>query len=172
MAAKVFPNAGIGRCASKDKRYAGYKTTTIVSPAGCIEDFVTGSAAPHDAVYGEALLVTEGQGTYLGDKGFIFRPEVRNELEAKGVHLITPQRSNMQQTNTKEETRLLKRYRRIVETTNGQLTEHFSFDHPGGKSETGILARLLYKMTAHTFGLSILRKYNLPPTQLDLLVGA
>lgn len=172
MAAIAFPNAGIGRCASKDIRYAGYKSTTIVAPVGVIEDFVTGSATPHDAPYGEALLGTQGIGTYLGDKGFIFKPEVREELAAKGVHLITPQRSNMKQTNTKQEKRLLKKYRRIVETVNGQLTEHFHFDRPGGKSERGLLSRLLYKLAAHTFGLAILRDYNLPPMQLDLLVGA
>jgi hypothetical protein len=167
-----FPNAGIGRCASKDIRYAGYKSATIVAPSGVIEDFVTGSATPHDAPYGEALLGEQGIGTYLGDKGFIFKPEVRVELENKGVHLITPKRSNMQQTNTKQESKLLKRYRRIVETVNGQLTEHFHFDRPGGKSERGILSRLLYKLTAHTLGLAILRQYGLPPMQLDLLVGA
>jgi DDE family transposase len=172
LAVRVSPNAGIGYCASKDIRYAGYKTATIVAPCGVIEDFVTGSAAPHDAPYGEALLGEEGVGDYLGDKGFIFKPEVREELEAQGVHLITPKRSNMKQTNTKAETKLLKRYRRIVETVNGQLTEHFSFNHPGGKSERGLLSRLLYKLAAHTFGLAILRDYHLPPMQLDLLVGA
>jgi len=133
---------------------------------------VTGSARPHDAPYGEALLGMQGAGTYLGDKGFIFKPETRKALEAKGVHLITPQRSNMKQTNTKREKRLLKRFRRVVETANGQLTEHFSFDRPGGKSERGLLGRLCYKLAAHTFGLAILRRFNLPPTQLDLLVGA
>lgn len=133
---------------------------------------MTGSAAPHDVPYGEALLGQQGLGTYLGDKGFIFKPEVREELKAQGVHLITPKRSNMEQTNTKQEIKLLKRYRRVVETVNGQLTEHFSFDRPGGKSERGLLSRLLYKLTAHAFGLAILRRYGLPSMKLDLLVGA
>ena len=114
----------------------------------------------------------QGLGDYLGDKGFIFKPGIRAELEAKGVHLITPKRSNMQQTNTKQESKLLKKFRRVVETVNGQLTEHFSYDRPGGKSERGILSRLLYKLAAHTLGLAILRQYHLPPMQLDLLVGA
>lgn len=171
FSSRSFPNAGIGRCASKDIRYAGYKTTTIVSVCGAVEDFVAGNAAPHDAPYGEALLETQGSGNYLGDKGFIFRPEVRQALETKGIHLITPQRNNMKQTNTKAEKRLLKRYRRVVETVNGQLTEHFSYDHPGGKSERGLLSRLLYKLTAHTFGLAILRQFKLPPMKLDLLMG-
>jgi hypothetical protein len=167
-----FPNAGIGYCASKDIRYAGYKTTTIVAPTGVIEDFVTGSATPHDAPYGEALLAVQGAGTYLGDKGFILKPEVREELSSKGIRLITPKRSNMKQTNTDRETRLLKRYRRIVETVNSQLTEHFSFNHPGGKSERGLLSRLRYKLAAHTIGLALLRQFKLPSMQLDLLVGA
>lgn len=167
-----FPNAGIGRCAAKDTKYAGYKTTTIVSPLGTVEDFVTGNAAPHDTPYGEALLATQGAGTYLGDKGFIFKPEVNVALRAKGIQVITPMRSNMTQQSTKQEARLLKKFRRIVETVNGQLTEHFHFGKPGGKSERGLLSRLLYKLTAHTFGLVILRQYNLPVMQLDLLVGA
>jgi len=167
-----FPNAGIGFCASKDKRYAGYKTATIVSLDGLIEDFVTDSATPHDSVYGESLLTQQGVGDYMGDKGFIFKPEVKQALEDKGVHIITPYRSNMKQQNTKHENKLLKRFRRTVETVNGQLTEHFHFDRPGGKSELGVLARLMVKITAHTFGLAILRKYNLSPMKLDLLVGA
>lgn len=81
-------------------------------------------------------------------------------------------RSNMKRRNTEREKRLLKRFRRIVETVNGQLTEHFSFDRPGGKSERGVLSRLCYKLAAHTFGLAILRQFNLPPMQLDLLMGA
>src|ERR1700752_706338 len=117
---RSFPNAGIGRCAAKDTKYAGYKTTTIVSPAGIVEDFVTGNAAPHDTPYGEALLATQGAGTYLGDKGFIFKPEVNEELRAKGVQVITPLRRNMKRQNTKQEKRLLKKFRRIVETVNGQ----------------------------------------------------
>jgi hypothetical protein len=167
-----FPNAGIGRCAAKDTKYAGYKTATIVSPAGIIEDFMTGNAAPHDTPYGEALLSIQGAGTYLGDKGFIFKPEVNEELQAKGIQVITPMRGNMKRKNTKQEKRLLKKFRRVVETVNGQLTEHFHFGKPGGKSERGLLSRLLYKLTAHTFGLVILRQYNLPVMQLDVLVGA
>lgn len=169
---RSFPNAGIGRCAAKDTKYAGYKTTTIVSPAGAIEDFVTGGAAPHDTPYGEALLATQGAGTYLGDKGFIFKPEVSQELKAKGIQVITPMRSNMKRQNTRQAKQLLKKFRRVVETVNGQLTEHFSFGRPGGKSERGLLSRLLYRLTAHTLGLAILRQYNLPAMQLDLLVGA
>lgn len=141
-------------------------------PLGLIEDFVTGSAAPHDTPYGEALLATEGAGTYLGDKGFIFKPEINAELNVKGIQVITPMRSNMKRQNTKHEKRLLKKFRRVVETVNGQLTEHFHYGKPGGKSERGLLSRLCYKLTAHTFGLVILRQHNLPPMQLDLLVGA
>ncbi len=169
---RSFPNADIGRCAAKDTKYAGYKTTTIVSPSGVIEDFLIGNAASHDTPYGEVLLATQGVGTYLGDKGFIFRPEVNEELRAKGIKMITPMRSNMKRQNTKHEKHLLKKFRRIVETVNGQLTEHFHFGRPGGKSERGLLSRLLYKLTAHTFGLVILQQYNLPSMKLDLLVRA
>jgi hypothetical protein len=142
-----------------------------VSTSGVIEDFVVGSAAPHDARYGEALLSVQGAGNYLGDKGFIFKQEVREDLTARGINLTTPQRRNMQQTTTKLQRYLLRHYRRIVETVNGQLTEHFSFDRPGGKSERGLLCRLQYKLAAHTVGLAILRQFHLPPMALDILTG-
>jgi hypothetical protein len=58
-----------------------------------------------------------------------------------------------------------------VETVNGQLTEHFSYNRPGGKSERGILSRLCYKLAAHTLGLAILRRFKLPALKLDLLMG-
>jgi hypothetical protein len=152
-------------------RYAGYKTATIVSIHGVLGDYVTGSAEPHDAPYGEALLAVQGPGEYLGDKGFIFKPEVRAELRGKGVILITPMRSNMKRRNTKQEKWLLKKFRRVVETVNGHLTEHFGFDRPGGKSERGLLSRLAYKLAAHTFGQAVLRQYGLPLMRLDVLTG-
>lgn len=132
---------------------------------------MTGSAEPHDTPYGEALLAVQSQGDYLGDKGFIFKPEVREELNDKGIRLITPVRSNMKQRNTNQEKWLLKRFRRVVETVNGHLTEHFSFARPGGKSERGLLSRLTYKLAAHTFGQAVLRQYGLPLMRLDLLTG-
>ncbi len=132
---------------------------------------MTGSAEPHDTPYGEALLGKQSQGVYLGDKGFIFKQEVQEELTAKGIHLITPMRSNMQRRNTKEEKWLLKTFRRIVETVNGQLTEHFKFNRPGGSSERGLLSRLTYKLAAHTFGQAILQQFGLPIMRLDLLTG-
>ena len=168
---RSFPNAGMGYCASKQLHYAGYKTTTIVSLTGTVEDFVIGSAAPHDAPYGEALLQTQLPGIYLGDKGYILKEEERASLANKGVALVTHQRSNMTQTTTKGERWLLKKFRRVVETTNGQLTELFCYNHPGGKSERGILSRLMYKLAAHTVGLALLRQFGLPPTKLDLLTG-
>ena len=58
----------------------------------------------------------------------------------------------MVQTTSKSERWLLKKFRRVVETTNAQLTELFSYNKPGGKSERGILSRLLYKLAAHTVG--------------------
>ena len=168
---RSFPNAGLGYCASKQLHYAGYKTTTIVGLTGVIEDFVIGSAAPHDAPYGEALLQTQTPGIYLGDKGYILKEEERASLANKGVQIVTHQRSNMVQTTSKDERWLLKRFRRVIETTNSQLTELFNYNKPGGKSERGILSRLLYKLAAHTVGLAILRLFGLPPTKLDLLTG-
>ena len=168
---RSFPNAGLGYCASKQLHYTGYKTTTIVGLTGVIEDFVIGSAAPHDALYGEALLQTQTPGVYLGDKGYIFKDEDRTSLADKGVRIVTHRRSNMVQTTSKSERWLLKNFRRVVETTNAQLTELFSYNKPGGKSERGILSRLLYKLAAHTVGLAILRLFGLPLTKLDLLTG-
>lgn len=168
---RSFPNAGLGYCASKQLHYAGYKTTTIVSLTGVVEDFVIGSAASHDAPYGEALLQTQSPGTYLGDKGYILREEERALLTDKGVNLVTHQRSNMVQSTTQSERWLLKKFRRVVETSNAQLTELFHYNRPGGKSERGILSRLNYKLAAHTVGLALLRQFGLPPTKLDLLTG-
>lgn len=166
-----FPDAGLGYCASKRLYYAGYKTTTIVSLTGVIEDFVIGDASPHDAPYGEALLGIQPPGVYLGDKGYILKPEEQLILDNKAVHLVTYKRGNMQQTNTQEETWMLKKFRSVVETVNGHLTEHFSYNKPGGKSERGLLGRLLYKLAAHTLGMVLLRQFGLPPMKLDLLMG-
>lgn len=166
-----FPNAGIGYCASKQLYYAGYKTATIVSFTGVIEDFVVGSAEPHDTPYGEALLAVQPPGIYLGDKGFILKPEEQQLLENKGVQLLTAKRRNMKAKTPDYVKRLLKQFRSMVETVNGHLTELFSYNKPGGKSERGVLSRLNYKLAAHTTGQVILQQLGLPITKLDVLTG-
>jgi hypothetical protein len=168
---RQFPNAGIGFCASKQLYYAGYKTATIVSFTGVLEDFVVGSAEPHDTPYGEALLAVQPPGVYLGDKGFILKPEEQQLLEAKGVQLLTAKRKNMKAKTPGYVKRLLKRFRSMVETVNGHLTELFSYNKPGGKSERGVLARLNYKLAAHTTGQVILQQLGRPITNLDWLTG-
>jgi len=166
-----FPNAGIGFCASKQLYYAGYKTATIVSFTGVLEDFVVGSAEPHDTPYGEALLAVQLPGIYLGDKGFILKPEERRSLEDMGVQLLTAKRKNMKAATPAYVKRLLKQFRSMVETVNGHLTELFSYNKPGGKSERGVLSRLNYKLAAHTTGQVILHRLGLPITKLDILTG-
>jgi hypothetical protein len=166
-----FPNAGVGFCASKQLYYAGYKTATVVSFTGVIEDFVVGSAEPHDTPYGEALLAIQPPGIYLGDKGFILKPEEQQFLENKGVQLLTAKRRNMKAKTPDYVKRLLKQFRSVVETTNGHLTELFSYNKPGGKSERGVLSRLNYKLAAHTTGQAILHSLGLPITKLDVLTG-
>lgn len=166
-----FPNAGIGFCASKQLYYAGYKTATIVSFTGVLEDFVVGSAEPHDTPYGEALLAIQPPGIYLGDKGFILKPEEQQLLENKGVELLTAKRKNMKTKTLGYVKRLLKRFRSMVEMVNGHLTELFSYNKPGGKSERGVLSRLNYKLAAHTTGQVILHQLGRPITNLDWLTG-
>jgi hypothetical protein len=168
---KKFPNAGIGFCASKQLYYAGYKTATVVSFTGVLEDFVVGSAEPHDTPYGEALLAVQGPGIYLGDKGFILKPEEQRLLEDKGVQLLTAKRKNMKAKTPEYVRKLLKQFRSMVETVNGHLTELFSYNKPGGKSERGVLARLNYKLAAHTTGQVILHQLGMPITNLDWLTG-
>jgi hypothetical protein len=166
-----FPNAGIGFCASKQLYYAGYKTATVVSFTGVLEDFVVGSAEPHDTPYGEALSAIQPPGIYLGDKGFILKPEEQQLLEDKGVRLLTAKRQNMKAKTPRYVKRLLKQFRSMVETVNGHLTELFSYDKPGGKSERGVLSRLQYKLAAHTTGQVILQRLGRPITNLDWLTG-
>ena len=171
FASQQFPNAGIGYCASKQLYYAGYKTATIVSFTGVLEDFVVGSAEPHDAPYGEALLATQPPGIYLGDKGFILKPEEQQLLEDQGIQLLTAKRKNMKAKTPEKVKRLLKRFRSMVETVNGHLTELFSYNKPGGKSERGVLSRLNYKLAAHTTGQAILHQLGRSITNLDWLTG-
>jgi hypothetical protein len=166
-----FPNAGIGLCASKRLYYAGYKTATIVSFTGVLEDFMVGSAEPHDTPYGEALLATQTPGIYIGDRDFILKPEEQELLENQGVMLLTAKRKNMKAKTPDYVKRLLKQFRPMVETVNGHLTELFSYNKPGGKSERGVLSRLNYKLAAHTTGQVILHGLGLPITKLDWLTG-
>ena len=166
-----FPNAGIGYCASKQLHYAGYKTATIVSFTGVLEDFLVGSAEPHDTPYGEALLAIQKPGIYLGDKGFILKTFEQKSLETKGVILLTANRKNMKSKTPEYIKRLLKKYRSMIETVNGHLTELFHYNKPGGKSERGVLSRLNYKLAAHTTGQVILQSLGRPITNLDWLTG-
>jgi hypothetical protein len=168
----TFENADVGYCASKDQRYAGYKTLTVISLNGVIEDFETGTARPHDVEYAKGLLQACDPGIYLGDKGFIMDETDSAALEQRGVRLITHKRKNMKQQLGRAAKWLLKRFRHITETINGHLTELFSFGKPGGKSERGVFSRLGFKLAAHTLGQYILRLQNKNILNLDWLVGA
>lgn len=165
-----FPNAERGYCAAKQLRYVGYKAALVVSPDGTVVDFNIGGAAHHDLRYGQALTDTYHGVSVVADKGFLNRPW-QQELERRDCELITPRRKNMTGRLPYRSYHLLKRLRPLVETVNSQLVSLFWFDRPGAKSETGTLARLVSKLTAHTVAQYFNYSLNLPMGRVDHFMG-
>jgi hypothetical protein len=134
--------ATFGYCASKKQTFFGYRLHLVVTLGGVILDFeLTGANADERDVAADLLPAYPGR-TFLGDKGYVSAP-LAAELASCGV-------------------RLLKRFRQIIETVNGQLTEQFAIERNYAHSFWGLCARLYTKLTAHTLCLYLNRLLGNP----------
>jgi Transposase DDE domain len=114
--------ATFGYCASKKQTFFGYRLHLVVTLGGVILDFeLTAANADERDVAIDMLPAYVGR-TFLGDKGYVSAP-LAAELATGGVRLIALRRANQRVALPDMLTRLVNRFRQIIETVNGQLTD-------------------------------------------------
>lgn len=153
--------ATFGYCASKKQTFFGYRLHLVVTLGGVILDFELTAANADERDVAADLLPAYGGRTFLGDKGYVSAP-LAAELASCGVRLIALRRANQRLPLPAMLSRLLNRFRQIIETVNGQLTDQFAIERNYAHSFWGLCARLYTKLTAHTLCLYLNRLLGNP----------
>ncbi len=167
---KIFKGeASYGYCAAKDEHYYGFKGHALINSIGVVSHFTFASAN-----IDERDIVPENTdniyGLLLGDKGLI-RPELTEELKARGIKLVHPLRKNMKENRSKDYLKKLKDSRRLIETVISQFVERFNIERVRARNLFRLNLRLNRKILAHTIGIYINSMLGKPLLQLEELVS-
>ncbi len=146
----AIAGAAFGKVPSKKQTIYGFNLHLLTTLGGVILDFELAPANETDLKVGEELLLNHQDKTVLGDKAYI-SAMVAEELEVENnIELLTIPRSNEKRFLPQWVQKLHNRFRQIVETVNGQLTEQFQLSKNTAHGFCGLCTRLLSKLTAHT----------------------
>ena len=139
--------ASFGYCAAKKEHYYGFKGHIVVDQDQRIVAFTLAAANIDERKVVDNL---RGQisGLLIGDKGLLSKT-LQEELVNAGINLQTAMRNNMKDERSKDWVMLLKKIRRRVETTIGQLTEFFGFSSCKAHNMWHLNAKLLRKLIAY-----------------------
>ncbi len=156
-----------GYCAAKDNVYYGFRGHLVVSGTGVITGF---TLTPANGSEREAVwdIISGIQGLLIGDKGYI-SGELGEQLQGNDIDLQTAKRSNMKDKRDKSFVRLLTRFRRLIETVIGQLSERFNFEKVRARDVWHLTSRLNRKLLAHTVCVW-LNRHSLDPLQFVQLI--
>ena len=153
--------ATFGYCASKKQVFFGYRLHLVGTFGGVILDFeLTAANADERDAAADMLPVQSGR-TFLADKGDVQAP-LAELLAACGGRLIAARRVKQRIQLPDTLGRLVKRFRQIIETVNGQLTDQFTIEQNAAHSFWGLCARLYTKLAAHTLCLYLNRLLGNP----------
>jgi hypothetical protein len=148
--------ATFGYCASKKQTFFGYRLHLVVTLGGVILDFELTAATADERDAAADLLPSYPGRTFLGDKGYV-QAQLAADLARCGVRLIALRRANQRVRLPDMLSRLVSRFRQIIETVNEQLTDQFAIEQNYAHSFWGLCARLYTKLTAHTLCLYLNR---------------
>jgi hypothetical protein len=149
-ATRLRDYADIGFNSSKRTPFYGFKFHCLLTNQGFVLNWQLTAASVHDSQVASDLLLSTGRDlVVLGDLGYLNQPQQR-DLRANGIILWTPKRSNMSPTESAQQTRRLKRYRKRIETTFSSFTRSFNFEQPGSQTLTGIRLTVETILFTHT----------------------
>jgi hypothetical protein len=154
--------ATFGHCASKQQTFFGYRLHLVVTLGGVILDFELTAANADERDVAADLLPDQTGRTFVGDKGYVSESLAEQLESTAGVRLIALRRTNQRDPLPAALTRLIARFRQIIETVNGQLTDQFGIEQNDAHSFWGLCARLYTKLTAHTLCLYLNRLLGNP----------
>jgi len=165
--AKAFKgNASYGYCAAKAMTYYGLKGHLLIDLSGVIVGCSVASANVDER---EMLLEMHSHAgrDILGDKGYICRETIKEELNSLGITLHTPLRDNMKDNRPAKMVRTQSNKRRLIETVIGQLTERFRIEKVRARDLWHLTVRIGRKLLAHTINCFINQKYGNPILQFE-----
>jgi hypothetical protein len=145
--------AGYGYCASHSRFFWGLRLHLVCTPAGLPITFALASAKADEREVLRDMLEIEpellgsrpGQ-VILADKGYAGR-EFETFLNDHGATLVRPAKS----TETRRPgAGLLKPLRQIIESVNDTLKGQLDLERHGGRTEAGVVTRVLQRLLALT----------------------
>lgn len=142
--------ATFGKVPSKKQTIFGYKLHLLVTFGGVIRDFALAPAHAGDLAVGVELLAGQTDLFVIGDKAYISAAQAAALWRANRLRLQTLPRRNQKQQVPATVQRTINAARQIIETVNGQLTEHLHIETNHAHTFWGLCTRLITKLTAHT----------------------
>lgn len=148
---EVTHNSLYGHCAAKQLDFYGFRLHLMVTTQGIVAHFVLAPGSHHDVTVAPELLETYRPAIVVGaDKGYVGL--AKRLVHPVDYQLVVQQKSN-QTPNTAFEKAFLARFRKLIETTNAQLSEQFHMQCTRAKSAWGLMSRVINKLTAHTLAI-------------------
>src|SRR5215210_5278754 len=145
--------ATYGYNATKKQTFYGFKLHLLTTADGIITDFALAPAHLTDGTFTDQLLRDKTDLLALGDKAYI-NALLQGELhELHGVTLLTAQRENQRMQVPEGLGRLVSHFRQMIEPITSQLAGQFAIELNKAKSMSGLLARVMAKLAAHTLGM-------------------
>lgn len=140
-----------GHCAAKKLDFYGFRLHLMVTTQGIVAHFVLAPGSHHDVTVAPELLESYRTDIVVGaDKGYVgLGKRLSHPID---YQLIVQSKSN-QSPNTALERAFLARFRKLIETTNAQLSEQFNMQYTRAKSAWGLMSRVINKLTAHTLAI-------------------
>ncbi len=154
--------AASGKVATKQQTIFGYKRHLLVTLNGVILDFLLAPANVSDLEAGAELLAGHRDLLALGDEGYVSAPVAAALRAEAGITLLAVPRRNQRAQLPPSLVALHTRWRRIIETVNGQLAEQLHSEENHAHTFRGLCARLYAKLTAHTLCLALNRALGAP----------
>ncbi len=164
-------SASFGYCATKKQTYYGFQGVVMINFEGVITGF---TVVPANVDEREALwdVVDSIYGLLIGDKGYLLRPLLKQELFEQDVELQTPLRRNMSDTRPKAFVKSLMSVRRLVETVIGQLAGQFHIEKVRARDLWHLTNRFVRKLLSHTMGVFLNRCLGRESLQFEGLITA
>lgn len=146
----ALPEADLGYCAAKREYFYGYRLVALVTLGGVVIDYSLLPASGDERDGLEELLTDEEQWQVWGDKGLLDERRQARLADEYNIRLVAPQRRNQKHQLPPEVQGELHRKRPIVETTFAQAKGIFALEQPGAHTWSGLLVRVVAKLTAMT----------------------
>ena len=142
--------AEYGYCASHSRYFWGLRLHLITTPQGLPIMWALAPATADERRIATQMLARSGlKGagrTIMADKGYR-SASFENTLNEAGITLIRPATKT---EKPRPGQRFLRPFRQIIESVNNTLKTHLDLERHGGRTKTGVVARVLQRLLALT----------------------